>query len=155
MGLSLMNMLGLSSSVRIAHIACYWEFFLLRYIQVLCQYSLYWISDFKATDFPQMLIWTWEGWDDPRSRANCHIYRTNLVSYWEIIYHQTKWGSTGKDVAIASRAGWLQPIIHTLQFHQILWTSSRSIKTTGSRKSGVWNYDFFFSVLHKTILVYE
>jgi hypothetical protein len=38
MGLSLMNMLGFSSSVRIAHIARYWIFFLLHYIQVLCQY---------------------------------------------------------------------------------------------------------------------
>jgi hypothetical protein len=41
MGLSLMNLLGLSSSVRIAHIAFYWKFFLLHYIQVLCQYRLY------------------------------------------------------------------------------------------------------------------
>jgi hypothetical protein len=31
MGLSLMNMLGLSSSVHFAHLACYWNFFLLRY----------------------------------------------------------------------------------------------------------------------------
>jgi hypothetical protein len=38
--LSLINMHGLSSSVRIAHIACYWKFFLLHYIQVLCQYRL-------------------------------------------------------------------------------------------------------------------
>jgi hypothetical protein len=30
-----MNMLGLSSSIRIAHIACYWKFFLLHYIQVM------------------------------------------------------------------------------------------------------------------------
>jgi hypothetical protein len=36
MSLSLMNMLGLSSSVRIAHIASYWKFFLLHYMQVLC-----------------------------------------------------------------------------------------------------------------------
>jgi hypothetical protein len=35
-----MNMLGLSSSVRIAHIACYWKFFLLHCVQVLCQYRL-------------------------------------------------------------------------------------------------------------------
>jgi hypothetical protein len=41
MGLSLMNMLGLSSNVHIAHIAFYWKFFLLHYIQVLCQYRLY------------------------------------------------------------------------------------------------------------------
>jgi hypothetical protein len=41
MGTSLMNMLGLSSSVRIAHIACYWKFFLLHYTQVLCQSRLY------------------------------------------------------------------------------------------------------------------
>jgi hypothetical protein len=43
MGLSLMNMLGLSSSVRIAHtrIPYYWKFFHLHYIQVLCQYRLY------------------------------------------------------------------------------------------------------------------
>jgi hypothetical protein len=34
---SLMNMLGVSSSVRIAYIACYWKFFLLQYTQVLCQ----------------------------------------------------------------------------------------------------------------------
>jgi hypothetical protein len=40
MGLSLMNMLGLSPNVRIAHIACYWKFFLLHYTQVLCQYRL-------------------------------------------------------------------------------------------------------------------
>jgi hypothetical protein len=39
-GLSLMNMLALSSSVRIAHIACYWKFFLLHYIQVFCQSRL-------------------------------------------------------------------------------------------------------------------
>jgi hypothetical protein len=35
MGLSLRNMLGLSTSVCIANIACYWKFFLLHYIQVL------------------------------------------------------------------------------------------------------------------------
>jgi hypothetical protein len=35
-----MNMVGLSSSVRIAHIACYWKVFLLHYTQVLCQYRL-------------------------------------------------------------------------------------------------------------------
>jgi hypothetical protein len=40
MGLSLMNMLGLSSSVGIALIACYWKFFPLHYIQVLGQYRL-------------------------------------------------------------------------------------------------------------------
>jgi hypothetical protein len=34
MGLSLMNMLDLLSSVHVAHIACYWIFFLLHYIQV-------------------------------------------------------------------------------------------------------------------------
>jgi hypothetical protein len=39
-GLSLMNMLGLSSSVRIRHIACSWKFFLLHYVQFLCQYRL-------------------------------------------------------------------------------------------------------------------
>jgi hypothetical protein len=38
MGLSLMNMLDLLPSVRIAHIAFYWKFFLVPYIQVLCQY---------------------------------------------------------------------------------------------------------------------
>jgi hypothetical protein len=38
MDLSLRNMLGLLSSVHIAHIACYWKFFLLQYIQVICQY---------------------------------------------------------------------------------------------------------------------
>jgi hypothetical protein len=37
MGLSLMNMPGPSSSVRIAHITCSWKFFLVNYIQVLCQ----------------------------------------------------------------------------------------------------------------------
>jgi hypothetical protein len=31
---------ALLSSVCIAHIACYWKFFLLNYIQVLCQYRL-------------------------------------------------------------------------------------------------------------------
>jgi hypothetical protein len=40
MGLSLMNMLSLSSIVRFAHIACYWKFFLLHYTQVLCQSRL-------------------------------------------------------------------------------------------------------------------
>jgi hypothetical protein len=40
-GLSLMNMLGLSSNVRIAHRACYWKFFLLHYVKVLCQSRLY------------------------------------------------------------------------------------------------------------------
>jgi hypothetical protein len=44
MRLSLMNMLGLSSNVRITHIACYWKFFSLHYIQVLCQYRL-WKTD--------------------------------------------------------------------------------------------------------------
>jgi hypothetical protein len=38
MGLSLMNMLGLSSNVRIALIECYWEFFLLRSIQLYTTY---------------------------------------------------------------------------------------------------------------------
>jgi hypothetical protein len=33
MGLSLMNMLGPSSSVRISLISCYWKFFLLHYIK--------------------------------------------------------------------------------------------------------------------------
>jgi hypothetical protein len=33
MSLSLMNMLSLMSSVYITHIACYWKFFLLHYIQ--------------------------------------------------------------------------------------------------------------------------
>jgi hypothetical protein len=41
MGFSLTNMLRLSSNVRIAHIACYWKFFLVHYRQVLCQYRLY------------------------------------------------------------------------------------------------------------------
>jgi hypothetical protein len=36
-----MNMLGLSSGVHFAHIACYWTFFLLHYTQVLCQSRLY------------------------------------------------------------------------------------------------------------------
>jgi hypothetical protein len=36
-GLSLMNTLGLSSSVHIVHIACYWKFFLYHYIQILRQ----------------------------------------------------------------------------------------------------------------------
>jgi hypothetical protein len=40
MGLSLMNMLGLPSNVRIAHIARYWKLFLLHYTQVICQYRL-------------------------------------------------------------------------------------------------------------------
>jgi hypothetical protein len=40
MGLSLVNMLGLSSSVHFAHIACYWKFFLLHYTQVPCQSRL-------------------------------------------------------------------------------------------------------------------
>jgi hypothetical protein len=37
----LYSMLGLSSSVCIAEIACYWKFFLLHYIQVLCQYRFF------------------------------------------------------------------------------------------------------------------
>jgi hypothetical protein len=37
MGLSVMNMLGLSSSVCIARIACYWKLLLLYFTQVLCQ----------------------------------------------------------------------------------------------------------------------
>jgi hypothetical protein len=37
MDLSFTNMLGLSSSIHFAHIACYWKFFLLHYTQVLCQ----------------------------------------------------------------------------------------------------------------------
>jgi hypothetical protein len=35
-----MNMLDLSSSVRIAHITSYWQMFLLHYTQVLCHYRL-------------------------------------------------------------------------------------------------------------------
>jgi hypothetical protein len=35
-----MNMLGLSWSVGIAHIACYWRLFFLHNIQVLCRYRL-------------------------------------------------------------------------------------------------------------------
>jgi hypothetical protein len=38
MGLSLINMLGLSSSVCTAHIACYLKVFLMQYTQVLCQW---------------------------------------------------------------------------------------------------------------------
>jgi hypothetical protein len=41
MGLSLMNTLGLSSSVHFSLMACYWKFLFLHYIQVLCQYRLY------------------------------------------------------------------------------------------------------------------
>jgi hypothetical protein len=33
-------MFGLLSSVRVVHTACYWKFFLLHYIQVLCQLRL-------------------------------------------------------------------------------------------------------------------
>jgi hypothetical protein len=40
MCLSLMNTLGLSSSVCIAHIACYWKGFLVHYILILCQCRL-------------------------------------------------------------------------------------------------------------------
>jgi hypothetical protein len=40
MGLFLMNVLGLSWSVRIAHVACYCKFFILHYVQVLCQSRL-------------------------------------------------------------------------------------------------------------------
>jgi hypothetical protein len=40
MGLSLMNILGLSSNIYIVIIACYWKFFLLQFTQVLCQYRL-------------------------------------------------------------------------------------------------------------------
>jgi hypothetical protein len=40
MGLSLINLLGLSPSVRIAHIACYRKFSLLHYVQILRQYRL-------------------------------------------------------------------------------------------------------------------
>jgi hypothetical protein len=41
MGLSLMNIFSLSSSVHFAHIACYQKFFLLHYTEVLCQYRFY------------------------------------------------------------------------------------------------------------------
>jgi hypothetical protein len=41
MCLSLMNMLRLPSSVRIALTACYWKVFFLHYTQVLCQSRLY------------------------------------------------------------------------------------------------------------------
>jgi hypothetical protein len=40
MGLSLMNTLGLSSNVRIAHITCYCKFFLLHCIHDACQYRI-------------------------------------------------------------------------------------------------------------------
>jgi hypothetical protein len=40
MNLSVINMLGLPSSVRVALTACYNHFFLLHYMQVLCQYRL-------------------------------------------------------------------------------------------------------------------
>jgi hypothetical protein len=36
----LMNVLGLLSSVLIPHVVCYWNFFPLRYVQVLCQSSI-------------------------------------------------------------------------------------------------------------------
>jgi hypothetical protein len=39
--LSLMNVFGLLSGVLMAHIACYWKFFLLPYTQVLCQSRFY------------------------------------------------------------------------------------------------------------------
>jgi hypothetical protein len=41
MGLSLMNIPGLSSRVPFTHIARYWKLFLLHYTQVLCQYRPY------------------------------------------------------------------------------------------------------------------
>jgi hypothetical protein len=40
MGLCLMNMLGISSDVRLTHMACYWKFFLLKYIKFVCPYRL-------------------------------------------------------------------------------------------------------------------
>jgi hypothetical protein len=39
-GLSLTNMLGPLSNIHTAHIGCYWKFFLLHYVQVLCQSRL-------------------------------------------------------------------------------------------------------------------
>jgi hypothetical protein len=39
-----MNMHGLLSSVHIAHVTCYWKFYLLHYVPVLCQYRL-WKAD--------------------------------------------------------------------------------------------------------------
>jgi hypothetical protein len=52
MRLSLMNILGLSTRVRVALLAWYWHFFLLHYIQIICQYRLC-----KADDaYPTYLI---------------------------------------------------------------------------------------------------
>jgi hypothetical protein len=39
--MSLINMLGFSSSVHFAHITCYWKLLLKNYTEVLCQYRLY------------------------------------------------------------------------------------------------------------------
>jgi hypothetical protein len=61
MGLSLMNTLGSSSSVRIAHVACYWKFFLLHYTQVLCQYRLCRADHAYLTyltDNGSLIVWT-------------------------------------------------------------------------------------------------
>jgi hypothetical protein len=41
MGLSLMNMFGLSSRVYFAHTTCYWKLYLLYYTQVLCHCRIY------------------------------------------------------------------------------------------------------------------
>jgi hypothetical protein len=57
MGLSLMNMVGLSSSVHIALIACYWKFFLLHYIQVLSQYRLFKADHAYLTFFAAETCW--------------------------------------------------------------------------------------------------
>jgi hypothetical protein len=49
MGLPLLNIFGPSSNIRITHIACFGKFFLLHYIQVLCQSRLWEADDVYLT----------------------------------------------------------------------------------------------------------
>jgi hypothetical protein len=60
-----MNMLGLSSSVRIALIQCHWKIFLFHYIQVLCQYRLCEADHAYLTYLMRCKAWTrsLESWD--------------------------------------------------------------------------------------------
>jgi hypothetical protein len=104
MGLCLMNMLGLSSSVRIEHIACYWKFLLLNYTQVLCQFRLCkadhaYLTYLTKHRFPQLLrcyvrvcsgdhVIATESL--PSNGCICWLHNSALSIYATILFHQVR-----------------------------------------------------------------
>jgi hypothetical protein len=93
MGLSLMNMLGLLSSVRIAHIACYWKFFfLVHYCQSrLCRadqaYLTYHMLQRERIHLNGLKL------DHHQVQASYIFYvRLHLVLYYERVHsHNFAW----------------------------------------------------------------